>query len=70
MLTFTHMESELNESHTVKKNKMAEVEVNLFDTMLLSTEYTLGDTTYLKKLDWLLDEIEDIAYVTQVNKMI
>ena len=45
------MESELNESHTVKKNKVAEVEVNLFDTMLLSTEYTLEDATYLKKLD-------------------
>ena len=66
------------------KNKVAEVEVNLFDTMLLSTEYTLGDTTYLagevikgepdedfnKELDWLHDEIDEIAYVTQVNEMI
>ena len=66
------------------KNNVAEVEVNLFDTMLLCTEYTLGDTTYLagevvkgkpdetfnKKLDWLFDEIEDIAYVTQVNEML
>jgi len=81
-----------NDGYSVKKdwhelrikNNVAEVEVNLFDTMLLSTEYTLGDTTYLagevikgepdekfnKELEWLHDEIDEIAYVTQVNEMI
>ena len=66
------------------KNNVAEVEVNLFDTMLLSTEYTLGDTTYLagevikgepdekfnKELEWLHNEIDEIAYVTAVNEMV
>lgn len=80
-----------NDGYSVKKdwhelrikNNVAEVEVNLFDTMLLSTEYAFGDKTYLagevikgkpdknfnKELDWLHDEIDEIAYVTATTSI-
>lgn len=62
----------------------AEIKVNLFDTMFLASEYNPENTMYVvgemikgnpdekldAEIDWLGDEIEDIAYVTQVNEMI
>jgi hypothetical protein len=63
---------------------MAEIEVNLFDTMFLASEYNPENTMYVAaetikgepdedfeaEIDWLGDEINDIAYVVQVNEMI
>lgn len=62
----------------------AEIEVNLFDTMFLASEYNPENTMYVvektvkgepdenfeAEIDWLGDEINDIAYVVQVNEMI
>ena len=62
----------------------AEIEVNLFDTMFLASEYNPENTMYVvektvkgepdenfeAEIDWLGDEINDIAYVIQVNEMI
>ena len=62
----------------------AEIKVNLFDTMFLASEYNPENTMYVvaetvkgepdedfeAEIDWLGDEINDIAYVTQVNEMI
>ena len=62
----------------------AEIKVNLFDTMFLASEYNPENTMYVvgemvkgnpdekldAEIDWLGDEINDIAYVVQVNEMI
>ena len=62
----------------------AEIEVNLFGTMFLASEYNPENTMYVvektvkgepdenfeAEIDWLGDEINDIAYVIQVNEMI
>ena len=62
----------------------AEIKINLFDTMFLASEYNPESTMYVAaktikgepdenfeaEIDWLGDEINDIAYVIQVNEMI
>ena len=62
----------------------AEIKINLFDTMFLASEYNPESTMYVEaetvkgepdgnfeaEIDWLGDEINDIAYVIQVNEMI
>lgn len=62
----------------------AEIKVNFFDTMFLASEYNPENTMYVEaetvkgepdenfeaEIDWLGDEINDIAYVIQVNEMI